>query len=287
MTAVLEAARLVDGDVLVLVPSDLWDVSKFDLGFPVVREVTDERPDADGTDDETALFGARAVSVTLSVTGDETTDAAQALDELGAFLRPGRRPWLYYRMEGHEERCIQLRIDQAAAPLAVEQFGWVDASLAWKAPTGRSQSTVTKEASATAGGAESGRAYDRTGDRVYPATAGTGSVVLTVGGNIATDPVIRILGPCTDPRIANDTTGKTMELVGLALAAGEYLELDVAARTIRLNGEGSVSANRYRFLDFAASSWWDLVPGPNTIRFYPLTSSVPAQAAVSWSDAWL
>lgn len=125
-----------------------------------------------------------------------------------------------------------------------------------------------------------GRRYDR----VYPASSPVHALI-TNPGAVAVPWLARIYGPCTNPRLYNDTTGEGLLLTangGLTLAAGQYAELDAAARTITVGG-----SSRYDRLDVAASDWWALVPGDNVIRLQPDLFSAGCVAEVDWRPAWL
>lgn len=286
------AARLVDGDrVLDLHPSLAWGLKLLDLGAPDVRDVVDDRSSADGTLDETAFHGARLVTLGGRVVDDGDRTAAEALDDLGYYAHPGRRPWLVYRLEGQSTRRVRLRADQRSSPLTADQRKRLDWQASWRAPSGLLQSDVLHVLSANPAEGEEGRSYDLTFDRSYPASLGLGTVEAVNAGNADADPVVRIFGPCTGPRVANDTTGLRLEFTaegGLSVADGDYVEVDLAQRTARLNGDPAQSRLRYlEYADPARSSWWTLTPGDNLVRFYPLTSSAPAQAEISWRDAWI
>lgn len=295
-TPVVERARL---EAAGLAPLDLHagctvDVdgialSTLDLGFPVVRAVTYDRADADGVDDETAYIGARVVSVNLTLFRGSLA-AAVMLDRLRAFCGPTKRPSLIYKLDGQDERQATLRVTQQSAPVGLPRKSLIDVQAQWSCPEGKLYSTLQGLANVNpAGSTEPGRAYDLTFDRTYPSLAAGGQLV-DVAGNIATNPRIRIFGPATNPRIENQTTGRKLEFTangGIALAAGDYLEIDVAAKTVRLNGLADVGSNLYGRLNFAVSKWWALEPGENLIRYYPVASSSPSLAELTWRAAWL
>lgn len=295
-TPVVQAARL---EAAGLAPLDLHagctvDVdgialSQLDLGFPAIRAVGYDRADADGVDDETSYHGARTVSVALTMFRG-SLDAAVMLDRLRAFCGPTKRPTLFYKLAGIEERKATLRVAQQSAPVGLPRKSLIDVQAQWSCPEGKMFSAVGDLANVSpAGSTEPGRAYDLVFDRTYPSLAAGGQVV-TVYGTVPTNPRIRIFGPCTNPRIENQTTGRKLEFTangGIVIATGDYLEVDVSARTVRLNGLTDVGSNLYGRLDFAVSKWWNLQPGVNLIRFYPTVSASPSVAELTWSSAWL
>lgn len=295
-TPVVELARLeatglasLDLHAGCTVDVDGIALSQLDLGFPAIRAVTYPRADGDGEDDETAYHGARVVSVALTMFRGGSA-AAVMVDRLRAFCGPKMRPRLVYRLNGQDERQATLRVTQQSAPVGLPRKSLIDVQAQWSCPTGKLFSTAQQLANINpAGAAEPGRAYDLVFDRTYPSLASGGQTV-TVDGNLETDPLIRIFGPCTNPKIENQTTGRKLEFTangGIVLAVGDYLEVDVRNRTVRLNGLADVGSNLYGRLDFAVSKWWALVPGVNLIRYYPVASASPSVAELTWYSAWL
>jgi hypothetical protein len=83
---------------------------------------------------------------------------------------------------------------------------------------------------------------------------------LVNGGNVAAPPVLTVRGPIVNPIVDNDTLGDSVGLV-YPLGASETIEVDVAARTVKLNG-----AERLDLLDVPNTTWWELAPGSNRLR---------------------
>lgn len=277
-------ARL-ECDGLTTWPLDIehgFAVENLDLGFPAIRGVSNPRADVDGETDETRLFGARAVMLTGTIVPTPTESRQAVLDRLATFLRPDRRPWLIYELEpGSGERQIRLRPDQHARPIV--HPGSAKVAAGWRGPDGIQESTALIEATATAAGTESGRVYDRTYDLSYPDSEVVGTATITIGGTLNVPPVIILRGPAVDPRIEKVGTDERLIFEDLELGPDDYLEIDVRARTVLLNGEES----RYGNLDFEASTWWTLPPGDTTFRYYPVSFGPGASATVRARAAWI
>ena len=298
------ARRLVDGERVLLLDSDAgYRVSQLDVGFPAARVVTQPRPGRDGEDDTTGLHGASAVSMSVMlVPGAKTIVALR--DALRSFCHPGARPFLVLDEDGTQRR-IRLRADQQTAPIVSPTHQ--EMQLSWRAPDGVVESAAeqigTAEATTAALG---GRFYDRTYPMAYtsrPSEGGTygttypatypvdevsvpvGSVTVRNDGNVPVLPLLRLYGPATEPRVENQLTGERLLFTGLTIAAGDWLEIDCRTSTIRLNGLESQS--RYARLDFAASSFLRMLPGANTIRYYPVTFDAGARLEVRYRSAWL
>lgn len=282
--------RLVDGtDSLQIMPHDpavgLW-LQNLDLGFPEVRDQSDPRTDADGTDDQTVHIGAKVI--TLDVVAPDP-GSTLAINRLRAWLHPARRPYMYYTPEGQDEQRVLLRTAQHAAPIAeLSKRGRRGASVQWRAPDGVAYSAVAREVTANPADEGKGRFYPLVYDRVYPFSAGKGATDVSNFGTAPTYPVVRIFGPVSGPWLTNETTGETLGFSDtLSIASGDYLEVDMGAQTARLDGSTDPADSRLGFLDFGGSTWWPLVAGINTVRFHPTTHNTPSQALFIVRDAWL
>ena len=276
MTARLE----VGADTLTLSEANGWFVQSLDVGFPAVRQVADVRADADGTYDSTQYFGARTVSMVVRALGDRRA----SFEELSKFLRPSTRPILFYTVDGTERR-LRLRPNGRSSSF-VGSPNSQEFLAQWVAPDGVIEAAVASVAVAQASsGGEAGRTYDLTFDRVYAATSPVGSVTAVNAGTAsAQDFVISLFGPCTNPRFENLTTGQQIRFV-TTLTAGQFLEINVRDRTVRLNG--LVAQNRYNTLDFATSQWFDLPPGESLLRYRPDTITAGAFARVGFRSSWI
>lgn len=260
-------------------------VDTLDLGFPVIRAVTEPRPDADGDLDTTAYLGPRTVTITGVVDAALGFTRQEIFDFLFAFCRPDLRPTLQYRLENDtEERFITLRADQGSWP--INWPGTTGFTLSFRAPYGIQEKVLPELASVDATEpVEAGRVYDLTFDRTYPASSPIGVVTMTNEGNAYAYPRLLLYGPVEGPAIENQTTGKRLEFPGLIIAGGDFLEIDTREKTIRLNGLAAQS--RYSYLDFDVSEWWTVRPGANDIRYYPTVFSSPARADISFHSAWI
>ncbi len=266
---------------------DNWETgiacSELDLGWPATRSVVDDRPGADGTFDDTTHFGARAVSVKLAVFAGTAGTRRSLVDKVAAFCHPGLRPVMEWEdPTGGGLRAITLRADQGSAPMT--NAAVTEMSVSWVAPAGVITSAVTRAIEMLPDTAAAGRAYTKTFPMTYPAYTAGATMALNQGSS-PTEWLAAIYGPCTGPRIDNLSAGSAISFPGLTIVGGDYLEVDSAARTVRLNGEPS--ASRYSFLDFTGSSWWQLGVGASIVEFSAASSTPPCSARLSWKDTFL
>jgi hypothetical protein len=276
------ALRLEAGPSVLDLRGDGYVVSRLDIGLPAVRAVTAPRPDQDGEDDTTAHHGAAAVAMDLTLTPGVAT-LIGLRDALRAFCHPASRPFLVVEEDGRQRR-IRLRADQLAAPLTDPLHQRVQVS--WRAPDGVMESLAEQigtSGAVTAG--EGGRSYPRSYPLSYAASSPVGAVTVTNDGTVPVRPVLRLYGPATDPRVENQSTGERLIFTGLTLLAGDWLEIDCCEKTARLNG--LVSQSRLSRLDFPNSTYLRLLPGMNTVRYYPVSFGDGARLEVRFRSAWL
>lgn len=271
-------------DLALIDPAAGLVCTALDVGFPQARSVADDKPLADGTTDRTAFVGARAVTAQFVISaGTRTRDQNRA--ELAKRCHPGMRSEIRYgtgllSASGADLR-IQVRADQASAPVDNRFHTAVTVSLIGY--TGLIEAATASTATVLPLEAAPGRSYNLVHNRVYPGPMPDQSTPVTYSGSMAAWPVVTITGPVTGPILANATTGHSLSFPGLAVGAGQTLVLDFAARTVLLDG----AADRYSFLDFAASTWWQLVPGVNGIVLDGDAIDTGAQAVLSWRSTYL
>ncbi|MCT2282690.1 phage tail family protein, partial [Micromonospora chalcea] len=113
-------------------------------------------------------------------------------------------------------------------------------------------------------------------------TSGRGSI--TNAGTKATGLLVRVDGPVAEPRISLLTdAGTAVVRVWATLTAGQWLDIDTAARTVYLNGTAS-----RRGVTTADGAGWPVLPprGSYEIAFDASAYSAAATATVRWRDTW-
>lgn len=138
----------------------------------------------------------------------------------------------------------------------------------------------------------------------FPASFGGGTVagVITANnaGNFESRPILIITGPCTNPMVANATTGWSLSFsnpfqTSFTVLAGDTLVVDLDLGSVQYFSAGvGVGANRKAWL-VAGSVWPDLVaginglaPGNNTIQFTSTdASTVAGTLTCQWASAYM
>ena len=116
-----------------------------------------------------------------------------------------------------------------------------------------------------------------------PATGGT--VSYTNSGSIPTPPKIRIYGGITNPWVRKGTVASSVG-AGLVfsgtVAGGDYLEIDVQARTIKTNG----TTNSLSLLTAASSDFFELPTGTSTVCMTGSAISGSPRVDLIYRSAW-
>jgi hypothetical protein len=291
MRFTLQAANLDD---LVIGDCDTaYGLRYHDLGSPAPREVIQDAPDFDGTFDSTALEGGRTITAVVQIM--PWTFPAES--RLKAFTRQAIRSTLLIELEDGTELQATVRGIPFETSADVDELlaGQRVATCQWYVPSGILESAALHEQTILAGAPDAdGLEFDPTlefGPTLeFPAATAPGTGTVTNAGDRAATAVLRAYGPfggvlSTDNvTIGNETTGLFLVFAGLQVLAGEFLEIDLRAKTIRLNGDAAQSLHSK--LVFPGSVWWVLEPGDNVVVFQPETYSGVAQLQIEWRDAW-
>ncbi len=275
--------RLVrpDGvEVLNLSIDGSYILRALDLGFPEVRDSAEAIPGMDGEVDTTAHVGARGITAELAVSQVGT---GPLVDKLAGVMHPGARYWLYVgRADWPSERRILAR----GASFACPPSNLRTAQMGFRCPSGLLEDAAEQSVTLSPqGSAVGGTTFPRAFPFAFDPGLVPGAALIDVGGTVSVPPVVDIYGPCTDPLVRVVTTGAQMVLRG-DIAAGDFVRIDTAARTILRNNDPNYSV--YGTLDFAASSWLTLPVGEDVqVVFSPQSSSGGCQAVIRWANRWL
>lgn len=130
-------------------------------------------------------------------------------------------------------------------------LGWIaNVMLYSEKPFAEDATATTVDTSAlTAGGG--GFVIPLTLPTTFTASSG-GTSTVTNNGDFYAYPKLRVYGPITNPNVINSTLGQRLVFSG-SIADGDYWEIDLFEKTVRLNGLTSIRA-----LTVASSSWFKL-----------------------------
>lgn len=264
-----------------LVPNDAVRTATLEF-TATVREASEDRAAADGALDTTQWLGAGAVTVELAA----VDTVADVMDSLAAFLVPWSRPYLVVTDgEWATPRQVRLRFGSHAHPY--EMPGYRAVQLAWTAPDGVWEDTAAQAFTVAAGVADvtglavtsaAGVAVTSSLGVRMPASQAAGSSSVLVSGTARPRWVAKLYGPCTGPKLTRDDTGQSLNFTdALVIAAGDYLELDSAAKSADYLSDPD--ASRLKYLDFTTSEWFPLDSGVNRLRYHATSGVAPGTVA--------
>lgn len=271
-------------------PGNRIDLLDLELGHPRPRTVRRDRPGRHGTIDTTRLVGERLVSMLLWF-DDVDWDTEQRLRE---FTAPDIRPRLQLVEPGAPLRELAVYAKRWGDPRSAAQVHARSkvVTIHWIAPAGVITSVEPQSATIFPGSSDEvgGIEFDWEFDLEFPAGSPPGAGLVENLGNFWAVPVLRVFGPCGPDEIVlrNNSTDREIVLDGLEILDGEFVEIDVDAATVLLNGRPHES--RFDFLDFERLDWWTLRPrrrGVNDIWFRPETFGSGARLEVRWSHTWI
>jgi hypothetical protein len=273
--------------------------TELNLGFPEVREVTNNRPDADGTDDRTSLMGSRAVSANIGTIAGGTLKPDEIATIFAPYMVPSARPELHYVLDraGEPERMCVVRASDYGWPITGSRTREIH--LSWIAPDPIMRDPVTRSSVSRSGSTTiPGRVYNLTysPSRIYPVGGGAATTgTITSAGDVAVRPLFRIFGPITDPRLELEVMDPTEPLASYAIAfvagtridAGHWIDVDADRKVVLRDSDPLQSAMAE--VDWQTSTWPAIPPSPAVTYFnlYGDSTSAVSQAEAIWTDGYL
>lgn len=109
----------------------------------------------------------------------------------------------------------------------------------------------------------------------------SGQVSLSNPGNVAGPVRLRIDGPVTGPVVTHVSSGRALVFASsLVLGAGQWVEVDMEARTVLENGQ----ASRNGWV--TSRGWSQFEPGDNTWAFTAMSYDAGALLTVTATESW-
>lgn len=252
-------------------------------GTPQVRNIITPRSQASGafirskyTDERTITLEGEIVDTTIEAAFDRFDDISKAIYDTITTERT-----LKWRRDATGQQLqAGVRLSEFQPLTLTDGAPWIKYQATFKAPDPRVyDQTLTTGTGAVLAAAAGGKTYTYTYRRSYSPSSG-GSVSYTNSGSVPTPPVIRIYGYCSSPQIVLDANTKLV-FTG-EIAAGDYLEVDASARTVKLNG----STSRLNLLDVTQSTFFALPTGSGTVQMRASNFDANARADLIYRSAW-
>lgn len=280
-------------------PAGGWFCTELTLGWPEVRAVVNNRPDDDGIDDRTQYFGSRAITANVTVLAGAGARIDDVADNFAPFMLPSVRSVLHFILDrpGATERTITVRA--AGYQYAIAGNSQRDVQLSWVASDPNVYDPTVNNVAAWAGSSTAqGRSYPLTFPRVYPTGGGSSTVgTLRSAGDLYYQPLLRIYGPITTPRVhiswtpdgvASGGAFDVTFVTGFQIDALHWVDVDTNNKTAFRDSDPTQSV--FASINFAATTWPVLPPNPG-FSYMQLwgsgsTSNVTQVQAI-WQDAYL
>lgn len=259
------------------------------LGIGTPRDRTRARQERHGSTDRTRFLGDKVWTLEGEVWGVEQEDAFDKWYEiervLYSMLRTGPKLCEWRQgLTGREFRGMLSLASDVRPPL--EEGAAV---LRYTAQVRFAAGHVFAQALRSIVGGDvaeggGGGTYPTTYPFMYGESSG-GLAVVQNPGTVETPPLVRVYGPVTSPRYVLVSTGQQVKLVG-EIGAGDYVEVDHDARTVKLNG----SADRLNMLDTPNSNFFAIppaaAPATDEVRMLAVVFAAGAHIEVETRDAY-
>ena len=248
-------------------------------GGPPVRLELANRPQRDGTFDAPSFRGARVITLEGTAVAPDPEAKERAKDRIAAVLADGSalRPLTVRELLTTRQAMVRLSAETKVVDQTPSSFTW---SLQLTAPDPVRYGAEQRTAICGLPLPGTGVAFPIASWPLDFGEPAGGSMALANAGTVTTWPVWTISGQCVQPVIRDAATGRTLGF-RLTMTGGDMLVVDVAARTIKLNG-----ASRRAAL-LPGSTWFGLPAGTTGIEFDALRTDAPAVLSVAWRDAWI
>ena len=252
-------------------------------GIAPVRNLVTQRSQASGGFVRSRFTDSRTITLEGEVLGSTIEGAFDNFDTLAAAIYDSistERTLKWTRDASGEQLQAGVRLQDFQPLTLTDGSAWIKYQASFIAPDPRVYSqTQTTGTGAALSAAAGGKTYTYTYTRGYNPSSG-GNVSYTNSGSVPTPPIIRIYGYCTSPQIV--LTDDIRLIFTGEIADGDYLEVDAAARTVKLNG----TTSRLNLLDTVNSTFFALPTGTGTVQMVASNFNANARADLIYRSAW-
>ena len=112
------------------------------------------------------------------------------------------------------------------------------------------------------------------------------SITIDYKGSVPTPVTIVLVGDVLSPIIRNETTGEQIEVADVQLTVGDSLTIctQKGAKSVILNKDG-VTSDAFQLVT-PSSTFWQLQPGKNVIRFYSNKGMTGSSMVISYCNLY-
>lgn len=283
---------------------DTVELNNADYPFDAVtmkvvgRRESRPRTQQHGTWPTWQFLGERQFTINGKILADDAVGYWQKRLNLMRVFQPSPKQGFRYttlvvmQLTGFQEMLqAETTLDGGEPEMALQasQPSWSDMQIQIAANDPRLYSTNEQEARTGALGA--GNKYGVNFPVDFPVTWGrlgvtAGEMTIQNLGNIETEPLIDIVGGCSNPvlsKINNDGSTSSITFNGLTIPPGQTVSVNLKTRQV----SSSVGSNLYYTIDRSQTRWWSLDPGDNEVSFAAYSADPTAYAAIKWRNAYM
>jgi hypothetical protein len=252
-------------------------------GTPPIRNLVTQRSQASGGFVRTKYNDTRSITIEGEVLGSTIETAFDNFDTLAAAMYDSittERTLKWTRDSAGQQLQAGVRLSDFQPLTLTDGAAWIkyQATFVCSDPRVYAQTLTTGTGAALAAPA-GGKTYNYTYTRGYNPSSG-GDVSYTNAGSVPTPPIIRIYGYCTSPQII--LTDQVRLIFSGEIGDGDYMEIDCAARTVKLNG----TTSRLNLLDAVNSTFFALPVGTGSVQMVASNFNANARADLIYRSAW-
>lgn len=111
-------------------------------------------------------------------------------------------------------------------------------------------------------------------------SSGGGLASVSNAGSFRSYPILRVYGAITNPVVRNLTDNRALTFTG-SIAAGDFWEIDLFNKTVKLNGVSTVTT-----LSVASSDWFSIPIGSSSLQLGGSSFDTNAKLRVLMRSAW-
>lgn len=228
----------------------------------------------------------RSIVLQIEVNAETSSELNSTMSTLLEITRPGlaESPMTLQipGLAGGEKRRVNVRPRRRQVPIGLDFFyGLPIVTIEFVATDPRIYDSTPWQVSTALPSGGGGLYFPAVPPLTFSATSETGDVNAENEGTFPVAPVLRIDGPVVNPSVTHLEKGATLDFT-ISIADGDYLIVDAESRSVLLNG----TSNRYSTLT-SDSTWWELDPGDNTVRFRSDANTEDAVLTAYYRSAWL
>lgn len=222
----------------------LW-IADEGLGLAPLHRILERGPNQHGETDLGFRLDPRIINLVIGLFGSDDADYWDARAELIGIFTPSRVPiTLAFTLPNGAERALDVHVEKdLALPSSDRRRVAHQVGVQLRASDPTFYDPTLQSIAFGLGGAAASWALPV----IVPTPVGKTSIdqtrTFTYPGTFLTNPVVRITGPVTNPKVYNLTTGEVLDLTGTTIAGGDYYEVDTRYGRKTVVDAGGV--NRY------------------------------------------